>query len=137
MSIAVQIGLLLAAPAANTPDPPATPTAPVALPACRADRNPNDITVCGRLNDGAGYRLPPAPDGFDPGGTVDSVSRERHRMLDVGAVGTQSCSAVGPGGWTGCEFNDWRHADEQWAGRNHGHWPRATLHVGAISPPPR
>jgi hypothetical protein len=60
-------------------------------------------------------------------------------MLDVGAVGTQSCSPVGPGGWTGCEFNEWRHADEQYAGRNHGHWPRASIHVGVTSrnPPPR
>ena len=137
MSLAVQIGLLLLSQAANNADPAPTPGAPLTSTACPPGRQPDDITVCGRRNGGDGYRLLPAPDGFEPGGTVDSVSRERHRMLDVGAVGTQSCSAVGPGGWTGCEFNDWRHADEQWAGRNHGHWPRATLHVGAISPPPR
>jgi hypothetical protein len=135
MPFVVQIGLLLLAQSATPPNPAPTPTGPLTPQACQP--NPDDITVCGRRNGGDGYRLPPPPDGFDPGGTVDSVSRERHRMLDVGAVGTQSCSAVGPGGWTGCEFNDWRHADEQWAGRNHGHWPRATLHVGAISPPPR
>jgi hypothetical protein len=137
MSLGVQIGLLLVAQAANT-EPAAAPAAPFTASACPRNRAPpDDITVCGRHDPGNGYRLPPAPEGFDPGGTIDSVSRERHRMLDVGAVGTQSCSAVGPGGWTGCEFNDWRHADEQWAGRNHGHWPRATLHVGAVNPPPR
>jgi hypothetical protein len=135
MPLAVQIGLLLLAQSATPPTPPPTLTGPLAAQACQPD--PDDITVCGRRNRGDGYRVPPPPDGFDPGGTVDSVSRERHRMLDVGAVGTQSCSAVGPGGWTGCVFNDWRRADEQWAGRNHGHWPRARLHVGPLSPLPR
>jgi hypothetical protein len=135
MPLAVQIGLLLLAQFATPPTPAPTLTGPLTAQACQPD--PDDITVCGRRNRGDGYRVPPPPDGFDPGGTVDSVSRERHRMLDVGAVGTQSCSAVGPGGWTGCVFNDWRRADEQWAGRNHGHWPRARLHVGPLSPPPR
>jgi hypothetical protein len=137
MPIAVQIGLLLLSQAVTNPDPPATRTAPLTSTACPAGRTPDDITVCGRRDDGNGYRLPP-PTGFDPAGPIDSVSRERHRLLDVGAAGIQSCSAVGPGGWTGCEFTDWRHADEQYAGRNHTLLPRASIHVGVVSrTPPR
>src|SRR4051812_22987738 len=117
MPLAVQIGLLFLAQAANNPDS-ATLTAPVPSSPCPPAQSQADIIVCGRPNDGSRYRLP-APDRFDPAGPVDSVSRAAHRMLDVGATGIQSCSTVGPGGWTGCEFIDWRHADEQYAGRNH------------------
>jgi hypothetical protein len=135
MLLAAPFGLLLLAQAANIAEPP-VPGAPATSRICPPGASRDDITVCGRRNDGAGYRLP-APDRFDPAGPVDSVSRERHRLLDVGAVGTGSCSTVGPGGWTGCMFNDWRHADEQYAGRNHGHGPRATVRVGPLSSPPR
>ena len=47
---------------------------PFALPACRADRNPDDITVCGRRNGGDGYRLPP------PTGRVRSGRDGRQRL---------------------------------------------------------
>ena len=133
MPLVLQIGLQLLAQAANLPA--AAPGATFHIPACPVDRDPEDITVCGRRNDSNGYQLP-APERFDPGGTVDSVSRERHRLLDVGAVGIGSCSTVGPGGWTGCMHNSWREADEQWAGRNHGHGPGVSVQVGSTGRPP-
>jgi hypothetical protein len=136
MQLAAQIGLLLLAQAANNPEPAATPAAPLISTACPRDPSPDNITVCGRRDDSGGYRLP-APDGFDPAGPIDSVLRERRRLFDVGAVGIGSCSNVGPGGWTGCDFIQWRHDYEQYAGRPHGIWPRATVHVGVVSPPPR
>lgn len=137
MLLAVQIGLVLLSQASNNPDPAPTLTAPLAAPACRPDRNQDDITVCGRRDDGAGYRLPP-PDRFDPAGPIDSVSRERHRLLDVGATGIGSCSTVGPGGWTGCMLTTWREADEQYAGRNHSTGRGVSVHVGASNrAPPR
>jgi hypothetical protein len=135
MPLLVPIALLLLSQVASYQDPAPTLTAPLTAPACPADRSPDDITVCGRRNDGSGYRLPP-PDRFDPAGSIDSVSRERHRLLDVGASGIGSCSTVGPGGWTGCMLNDWRNADEQWAGRNHGHGPRMSLRVGSVNRDP-
>lgn len=136
MLLAAQIGLLLLSQAVNTSDPAALPTAPPTATGCPPNPSPDDITVCGRRDDGGGYRLPP-PDRFDPAGPADSVLRERRRLFDVGAVGIGSCSNVGPGGWTGCDFIQWRHDYEQYAGRHHGIWPRATVRVGPISPPPR
>lgn len=98
--------LILAAQPAPLQLEPASP--------CAESPAPSEIVVCGRGED-ARYRLP-SPDGFDPRGLVDSVSRERHRLMDVGASGIQSCSTVGPGGWTGCDVRRWRQAHEQRAG---------------------
>jgi hypothetical protein len=135
MPLAVQIGLLLLAQAAAPADPAPSLTGPLVTRACRPNRD--DITICGRRNDAESYRVP-APDGFDPSGTVDSVSRERHRLLDVGASGIGSCSTVGPGGWTGCMLNTWREADEQYAGRNHSTGRGVSVHVDAGNrTPPR
>jgi hypothetical protein len=86
----------------------------VPAPECDQPADAPEIVVCGRSDD-AQYRLP-SPDGFDPRGLIDSVSRERNRLMDVGAAGIHSCSAVGPGGWTGCDLRRWRHAHEQRAG---------------------
>jgi hypothetical protein len=60
------------------------------------------IVVCGRRADPERYRLPIRQNGFDPGGATDSVSRERHRLIEEGDAGIGSCSTVGPGGYTGC-----------------------------------
>ena len=81
-----------------------------------AGEQDEEIVVCGRRDGRSPYRVPEVDQGFDPGGTVDSVSRERHRLLDLGATGIQSCSTVGPGGWTGCDLIRWREAQEQYGG---------------------
>ena len=72
-----------------------------------------EIVVCGRRDPGAAYRLPPKGEGFDPWGTVESVSRERNRLLGPLMAGSGTCSAVGPGGWTGCGVEVIKRAEQQ------------------------
>lgn len=62
----------------------------------------DEITVCARKDEGERYRIP-APfrnsvSSQDESWTNRVVTYER-----VSATGTQSCSPVGAGGWTGCE----------------------------------
>jgi hypothetical protein len=73
------------------------------------------VIICGSRNAESPYRLPLAArdPGFDVDGAVDSVSRERHKLMDVGDAGTGSCSTVGAGGWTGCTVKAWQAADQQ------------------------
>jgi hypothetical protein len=90
---------------------PAAVAVPHIVPDCHRDPD-EGIVVCGRQTGRSPYRLPP-PGGFDPDGPVDSVSRERHRLMEPGASGIGSCSTVGPGGWTGCDFNAWKQEHQQ------------------------
>jgi len=66
---------------------------------CQPAADPNEIVVCARRDER--YRLlpsPPAP------GTKEalSVSQERRSLYDYDFGGIGSCSAVGPGGGSGC-----------------------------------
>lgn len=70
--------------------------------ACPRTGEPDEITVCGRRDRNSRYRLPLLQDGFNPDGPVESVARERERLMEGGETGIDSCSTVGPGGWTGC-----------------------------------
>lgn len=71
--------------------------------ACPASRG-EEITVCARKPEGERYRIPeglrdhPSPQNEAWTNRVSSYER-------VGASGTQSCSATGAGGWTGCMQN--------------------------------
>jgi hypothetical protein len=57
-----------------------------------------EIVVCARKPEAERYRIPSE---LRPGGS--NSWRERAKDLEyVGAAGTQSCSASGTGGWTGC-----------------------------------
>jgi hypothetical protein len=64
----------------------------------------DEITVCARKPEGERYRIPeglrdhPSPQNEAWTNRVSSYER-------VGASGTQSCSATGAGGWTGCMHN--------------------------------
>jgi hypothetical protein len=71
------------------------------------------VIICARPD--SPYRLPPAArdPGFDVNGSVDSVARERHKLMEVGDTGSGSCSNVGAGGWTGCMVKGWEAADQQ------------------------
>jgi hypothetical protein len=68
--------------------------------ACPQSKN-GEITVCARKSESERYRIP-AP---LRGSTSPQDRAWTDRVLSyetVGASGTQSCSATGPGGWTGC-----------------------------------
>jgi hypothetical protein len=73
------------------------------------------VIICGARNADSPYRLPASvrDPGFDVDGAVDSVSRERHKLMDVGDAGTGSCSNVGARGWTGCMVKGWQADDQQ------------------------
>src|SRR4051812_17179326 len=103
-------------PAPARAQPPAAPAgaAPALkfVPDCSPGATP-DIVVCGRRGERSPYRLPPQREGFDPDGPTMSVARERHRLYEVGDTGIGSCSDVGPGGWTGCQFRTWKEDHQQ------------------------
>ena len=82
-------------------------------PDCRQTGEAEEIVVCGRRDQDERYRLPIRPDRFDPKGPVDSVSRERHRLVQEGDSGIGSCSTDGPGGWTGCFHRNTKRRCEQ------------------------
>ena len=87
---------------------------------CRSPAISDAITVCGRRpGDADRYRLPLRDEdrGFDVRGSVDSVSRERQRLIDGDGASQDltrgSCSTAGASGWTGCQIKTWREHDQQ------------------------
>ena len=62
----------------------------------------DEITVCARKSESERYRIP-APLREQPSTKSEAWTSRVLAYESVGASGTQSCSAVGPGGWTGCE----------------------------------
>jgi hypothetical protein len=78
---------------------PATPPAD-----CENRPSGEEIVVCGERESDERHRLPLVRNRrFDPNGDVDSVSRERNRLLGTNAGGTLgSCTNIGPNGMTGC-----------------------------------
>ena len=64
----------------------------------------NDIVVCARKGEEERYRIPEPLRG-NPNAPANQAWGERVRSMEyVGRTGTESCSATGPGGFTGC-FN--------------------------------
>lgn len=73
--------------------------------ACPQSSDPEEITVCARLPEDERFRI---PDNLrnDPNAPANqSWARRATELSYVGRTGTDSCSTVGPGGWTGC-FNE-------------------------------
>jgi len=83
--------------------------------ACPKSSDPNEIVVCTRRPDEERYRLPPALRTAD-GKAQSPFSKNRKLLLgdSTGGAGggIGSCSAVGPGGASGCQFK----ANEAWGG---------------------
>jgi hypothetical protein len=120
------------APPTPAPAPPASAAAPTIVPDC-SNRRTQEIVVCGRRGERSAFRLPPQPEGFDPDGAMPSVSRERHRLYEVGQTGIGSCTNVGPGGWTGCQFLHWRDEHHQ----RDGNGPVVSFGIKKNDPPRR
>jgi len=77
-----------------------------------------EIVVCGSSRSER-YRIPVdlRPNGFDfSQKAVDSVSRERHRLMQGGESGVGSCSPSGASGASGCLVRSFREREQQQAG---------------------
>ena len=61
-----------------------------------------EIIVCARRPEADRYRIPENLRGTDERGESESWAARAESMEYVGRTGIQSCSPVGPGGWTGC-----------------------------------
>jgi hypothetical protein len=81
--------------------------------ACPRGRD-GEIIICARHPEGERYRIPQQlrdqPDN-DPAGT--SWAEKAQSLEYVGRAGTQSCSPVGAGGWTGCWAQMMREARQE------------------------
>jgi hypothetical protein len=73
----------------------------------------DQVVVCARRPESERYRI---PEKYRPGGTrqqTDSWANKAKVIETVGATGINSCSPVGPGGYTGCLTRVIREAREQ------------------------
>lgn len=69
---------------------------------CPRDAGTGEIVVCGRKEEKERYRIPEPLRG-DPNAPANQAWGEQFRSLEyVGKEGTESCSPVGGGGFTGC-----------------------------------
>lgn len=73
----------------------------------------DQVVVCARRPEGERYRI---PEKLRPSGTrqqTESWANKARVIETVGATGTNSCSPVGPGGYTGCLSRVIREARDQ------------------------
>jgi hypothetical protein len=101
------LALFLAQPAADPAPSVPVVEAPRIVPDGRCERpsenlSEQELVVCGRRVEPDRYRLPIRPGRFDPKGAVDSVSRERNRLIEEADGGIGACTNVGVAGPTGC-----------------------------------
>jgi hypothetical protein len=67
---------------------------------CPQERG-DEIVVCARRPESERYRLPPETQAPNPTDRRSALQRQQE-IREATATGTDSCSAVGPGGHTGC-----------------------------------
>lgn len=65
----------------------------------------SEVVVCARKPEGERYRIPERYRDSGPRQTRESWAQKAKSFEYVGQTGIQSCSAVGPGGYTGCLQN--------------------------------
>src|SRR3954451_4632830 len=78
----------------------------------------DQIVVCRRLPETMRYRL---PENYRPSGTrqqKEAWANKARSIQNIGATGTGSCSAVGPGGFTGCLTEQIKQARRETRERN-------------------
>jgi len=112
--------------------------APLALPTASAlaQRNTNEQvlvifgndtcprdTICVRRSESERYRIPQELRRVEPSAQSQSWAQRARSMEYVGASGTNSCTPVGAGGWTGCYQQMLRQAREERRARANGELP--------------
>ncbi len=62
----------------------------------------DQVVVCARKPEGERYRIPEKYRPSGPRQKREAWANRATEIMTVGATGTNSCSPVGPGGFTGC-----------------------------------
>ena len=78
----------------------------------------DQVVICSRRPETERYRL---PETYRPSGTrqqKQAWANKARSIQNVGATGTNSCSAVGPGGFTGCLTEQIKQARRETRERN-------------------
>jgi|SRR5690242_3188014 len=81
----------------------------------------DQVVVCARRPEAERYRIPPKLRTSGTRQQTQSWAQNSKVLETVGSTGTNTCSPVGPGGYTGCEMqviNEWRHQQRQSAEDN-------------------
>ena len=74
----------------------------------------SEVVVCARKPEAERYRIPEVLRSPGPRQTRESWAHRAKSFEYVGRTGTMSCSAVGPGGHTGCLQNMIERAEAEW-----------------------
>jgi hypothetical protein len=93
---------------------------------CPQSQDPNEVTVCARLPDDDRYRVPPNLRNNPNDPASQAWAGRATELSYVGRTGTDSCSTVGGGGFTGC-FNQilsQARAERRAAGVGDVNWSR-------------
>ena len=83
--------------------------------ACPKGDDPEEIVVCARQPESERYRIPERfrKQEISPQNANESWAVRAEALEYVGKTGINSCSVVGPGGWTGCYAEMLRIAREE------------------------
>jgi hypothetical protein len=73
----------------------------------------NEVIVCARKPEGDRYRIPEKLRTGGPRQQREAWANKARSLETVGATGTNSCSPVGPGGFTGCLTQVIRQAKQE------------------------
>ena len=110
----VAVMLVMQAATSEADIPPANPLVGFDLKAILCPKSDTEIVICGSPEARSPFRLPDRSGDWSPDSNVASLARERYGPLDPsrsgsdlygsggGALGPNPCSAVGPGGHSGC-----------------------------------
>lgn len=91
---------------------------------CPRSTDPDTVTVCAHLPENDRYRVPPNLRG-NPNDPASQAWLNRATELSyVGRTGTDSCSTVGGGGFTGCFNQIVSHAQAERRGVDTVNWTR-------------
>lgn len=86
----------------------------VARQECRDGRGSDDeVVVCSNRRDRQRYRLGENLGPRDLERERPNSVRERAKWIEEGDTGINSCTNVGPGGWTGCMQKRWKKLRQQ------------------------
>jgi len=73
----------------------------------------NEVVVCARKPEAERYRIPEKLRSGGPRQQREAWANKAKALETVGATGTNSCSPVGPGGFTGCLTQVIRQAKQE------------------------